>query len=455
MYDLIIRNGQVVLPNDGVYAADVAVKDGRIAALLASGSTAAAAEVIEAKGLHIFPGLIDPHIHPGVYKPLAEDYPELTRFAARGGVTTLQHMLRGAGEFEEVIPEQIKTMEALGVVDFSFNPAPLTTSQVAAIPHLVAEYGITSFKFYAGYKGVEASRFGTDRVLDDGFGAEIMETMAKTGADPVLMIHCENMDLAYWVRDQVDRSFEQSLRHFEAQSPVIAETEFVSRMFLLGKHYGVRTYAVHVSAGTTAQLAGALPWFDPDRTIMETCPHYLVLDKEAKAGLGAVVKPPLRDAGEQPGLWDGIRSGLIRTIGSDNCANPLALKTDIRNCKLGFGEVGFTLPVLLSEGYHKRRIPLERIAAVTSANVAAVMGWLPRKGSLHVGADADFVLVDLEREQQVDSRRWKENEDGSVYEGMTLKGWPVLTVSRGEIIVRDEEYVGRPGRGRFVRRPAV
>lgn len=452
MYDLIVRGGRVVLPGRGVFEADVGVSGERIAALLAPNSTVSARQVLDARGLHVFPGLIDPHVHPGVYKPMDKDYPDLTRFAARGGVTALQHFIRGNRALLEVLPREIARMERLGAVDFSFNPSPLTKEQVAELPTIIREYGITSFKFYAGYKGVEKSRFGVDQTLDDGFMAEIMGTLRDTGADPVLMVHCENMDLAYWVRARVSKGFAQTLAHFEAESPVVAEAEFIWRTFYLGQNYGVPTYAVHLSAGTTADLAPRVPWFDPERTILETCPHYLVLDTDAAAGLGAVVKPPLRKRGEQEGLWEGIRRGVISTIGSDNCSTPLDLKKDITNCNLGFGELGFTLPILLSEGYHRRGISLERIAAVTSGNVARIMGWAPHKGDIRPGVDADLVLVDLQREQAVDSRAWKGNEDGSVYEGMRLKGWPVATISRGEVIVREGEYVGRPGRGRFVRR---
>lgn len=454
MYDLLIRGGRAVLPGHGVWPADVAIRGGQIAALLAPESDIPAREVVAARGLHIFPGLVDPHVHPGVYKPLAEDYAELTRFAARGGVTTLLHMHRGPGDLLAALPAAIAELEALGVLDFSLNPAPLTTAQAAQIPALLRDWGITTFKFYAGYKGMERSRFGTDRSLDDGFMAEIMLAMRGTRADPVLMVHCENMDLAGWLKDRLAPEFEQSLAYLDATSPAVAEAEFVCRTFLLARHYGVRAYAVHVSAGSTAATAAALPYYDPARTILETCPHYLVLDTTAAAGLGAVVKPPLRPPGEQEGLWEALRRGWIQSIGSDNCSNPLHLKTDLRRCKLGFGEIGFTLPLLLSEGYHRRGISLERIAAVTSANPARICGLAPRKGAIRPGADADLVLVDLERVGEADPAAWKENADGSVYTGMRWQGWPVMTISRGEIIVREGVYTGRPGRGRFVRRLA-
>jgi dihydropyrimidinase len=188
--------------------------------------------------------------------------------------------------------------------------------------------------------------------------------------------------------------------------------------------------------------------------VIETCAHYLTRTVDAPTGLLAKVIPPIRYEADSAGLWTGLKEGLITTIGSDHAATRLAQKggETLEDTLNAFPGVGSTLPLLLSEGYHRRGLTLEEIAGITSQNVAKTFGLYPRKGAMKIGADADFVLVNLDRTEKVRSTSFGGSADYSVYEGMMLQGWPVMTISRGEIIARDGAVVAKPGRGQYLRR---
>lgn len=179
----------------------------------------------------------------------------------------------------------------------------------------------------------------------------------------------------------------------------------------------------------------------------------MALNTESACGELGKVNPPLREAHNNDKLWKALADGTLDTVGSDNCANVRADKEGtIWDAACGFHGTGTMLPVLLSEGYHKGKISLERIAEVTSYNVARIFN-MPEKGTLMPGADADLVIVDLEKEKVVNAADLKSYSDFSVFEGWNLKGWPVLTMLRGNVVAKDGDIVGEPG-GHYLKRNA-
>lgn len=457
MVDLVIKNGQVVFPGEGVRRAHIAVDRGKIAAVYGDGLPIDAAQVIDAEGLWVMPGAIDGHVHCGNFLPYGEDIRKETQSAAIGGVTTIVNFFKGPQSFHETVPDWIDTASRLSTTDFAFHLQLLTNQQLAEVPEYVERYGVTSFKINMVWRGITQKVFGTDREVDDGFILAVMEKLASISPGLLLLIHCENVEIRRQRVAELKGQGENTLAFLERLSPDFAETESVYRTIYLAHITGARVLLVHLSAGSSVDALADAPWtLTPGQVIAETCPHYLVLNVNAPAGLKAAVSPPIRTAQDSDRLWEGIARGLITVVGSDT--NPRHLEDkmgpDVWSVKPGFGGVGLLLPLTISEGYHRRGLPLETIVSALTKGPAKAYNLYPKKGSLEVGADADLVLVDPELEKQVTTEMLMDNSDFSIYEGMQVKGWPILTLSRGVVIARDGQPAVEPGHGEYLFRQA-
>ncbi len=230
------------------------------------------------------------------------------------------------------------------------------------------------------------------------------------------------------------------------------------RGMLFARQTRAPLYVVHMSAALCLdEVRSARARWPELRVYVETCPHFLTHTSESKLEpptLGKI-NPPLRHPADVEALWTGLADGTVDTVGSDHAARRKEKKTGtIWSSAAGFPGTGAILPVLLSEGHHRRGLPLERIVELTSLNPARIFGLHPRKGHLGVGADADLVVVDLARERVCDGTTFQSHADYSLYDGWTLRGWPVLTMLRGEVIAEEGRVVGRPGAGRYLARTA-
>ena len=198
-----------------------------------------------------------------------------------------------------------------------------------------------------------------------------------------------------------------------------------------------------------------LDWASNPRLIGETCPHYLMHTADDGPGLLATVSPPIRHQEDQNALWEGLADGRLDTVGSDS--NPILRDTKLGDgefwsVKPGFDGVGFIVPTLIEGGYHRRGMSLGRIAQIMAENPARIFGLYPQKGTIREGVDADLVLVDLDREHTVGAEATAAHSDFSIFDGMTFRGWPVTTISRGEIIAHEGRMISTPGRGRYLAR---
>ena len=225
---------------------------------------------------------------------------------------------------------------------------------------------------------------------------------------------------------------------------------------LFARQTGAPLYIVHLSAALCLdEVRSARRRWPELRVYVETCPHFLTHSSESKLvphTLGKI-NPPLRRPADVEALWAGLADGSVDTIGSDHSARRKEKKTGtIWTSAAGFPGTGAILPVLLSEGFHRRGLPLARIVELTSYNPARIFGLYPKKGHLGIGADADLVVVDLDRERTCDGTTFQSYADYSLYDGWTLTGWPVLTMLRGRVIVEDGRVVGPPGAGRYLAR---
>lgn len=455
--ELLIKNGSVVFPGVGVQKVDVGVVDGKIVGFYKNSADIEAKKVIDATNLHIFPGVIDPHMHIGIYNPLEEDFVDETKAAAIGGITTIVNYFRGKESYHTYAPKLIETGENNSLIDFTFSFGVLTQGHLKELEEIIKEYGITSYKFYRNYQDNIGKIFGVDDplTLDAADMMNILELFKKVSDKLVLCVHCEDMDLQRSVVKKVkEEGAVDTLAFFSKTSPDFAETSSVMQGLYLNDLVKGNMYIVHMSSGSSVDVLEQMSWLMEKGVTVETCPHYLALNEDSPCGLLAKVNPPIHTKADSEKLWEGIRKGLIKTMGSDNCPSKLSKKyskgENVWDVLPGFPGAGMILPILISEGYHKRGIPLETVANVSSAETAKALS-LEGKGAMEIGADADFAIVDLELEKVVKPEVFGAS-DYSVYDGMAVKGWPVYTVSRGDIIQKDGKITAEKGRGRFIKR---
>lgn len=453
-FDLAITGGLLVDPDWPPMPGGLGIRNGRIAAVLAPDETPAAAEHIDATGLVVMPGVIDPHVHLGYARPFVEDLRTETRSAALGGVTTVMSFYRryqGAqpGPYDE-LPELVAAVNDIATVDVALHLGMLAESQVQQIPRYAAA-GVTSHKFYMAYRGADGATVGMVNECDDGLLLEGLRLIGEQGG--VACIHAENTEIVNRSMRAVRQAGATGLRAWSEARPAFAEVENIQRVALLARRVGASVYLVHIGSRESLEAARRAR-SEGGRVWVETCPHYLTLTEDSEVGSLAKINPPVRTADDREALWQGLIDGDIDTVGTDHCAVPLDRKQrDIWSAAAGFPGLATMLPVLLSEGYHRRGMSLQRIAQVLSGAAASIFN-LPHKGTLRPGADADLVLCDLDRERVVDHTELGSSCTYSTLDGWKLRGWPVRTLLRGRTVALDGRVVVEAG-GRFLpRQPA-
>ncbi len=343
------------------------------------------------------------------------------------------------------------------MTDFAFSLGLMTRRHLDELEGVIERYGITSFKHYRNYQGHLREMFDTDDALnyDSADLLRILERFASISPKLVLCTHCENADLLRDVAERMKgRADADTLKFFSETRPDYLETDSVLQALYLNHVAKGNLYVVHLCAGTSVDMLERTPWLRESGVTVETTPHYLVLNENSPCGLLAKVMPAVHAAADSEKLWEGLKKGLVHTIGSDT--NPSSLEKKYSKGESAwdvlpaFPNAGVILPILISEGYHKRGLSLERIAEVSSFNVAKSLN-METKGRMEIGADADFAVVDLGLSKVVKPEIFGDS-DYSVYDGMTFKGWPVMTISRGEMICKDGRSLAQMGRGAYIRR---
>jgi dihydroorotase-like cyclic amidohydrolase len=460
-YDLLIRGGRVVLPaTDGV-AADIAICGGKIAGILEPGSDAPSAETLNAKGLVVFPGAIDVHLHLGHGKDIArphtpEDAAGETAAAAAGGVTTFIPYLMATDPFEQIFDDVRSVTEAGARIDFSYHFIISTEAQLAGVPRYVREIGVPSFKIFMNNRGGEGKRLGLPDI-DDGFLFRLCEAASDTGG--LVCPHPENIEAAWVLRDRLmaqDPEGKGGLSAWNASRPPFLEADAVQRAGLFARQTGARLYIVHTSSKLALDEAKRARGVGTDITI-ETCPHYLTHSVDWTRGDVGKINPPLRERSDCEALWDGIAEGSIDTVATDHIHRDLSAKEGgIWKASPGCPGIDTLLPVLLSEGHHKRKLPLGRIADLVAHTPARAMGLAHRKGRIAVGLDADFAIVDVQEEHTPRQDNLHSSAGYSIYEGVTLRGRVRHTLVGGRFVLRDHKLVPNAvGTGRFIAREAA
>ncbi len=440
MFDLIIRNATLVQVNE-IKQADVAIENGQIAEV-SSTITSSSREEINATGLHLFPGLIDVHVH--FNEPGRKEWEGITTgsstLAAGGGTLYVDMPLNSDPPLLTAKDFQAKKelSEQLAYTDFAFWGG-LTPDNLEHLNEL-AELGVIGFKAFMSNSGIKEFRAVDDLSLYKG-----MQIAAKLNL-PVA-VHAESEALTSALTKQAREQNKTSIRDYLDSRPILAELEAIQRAILFAEETGCDLHIVHVSSTkgvelvTRAKARGV-------RVTCETCPHYLYFTEEDLESLGAVAKcaPPLRNNTERLALWQKVLQREIDLIASDHSPSSPDLKTsdDFFAVWGGISGVQSSLQVLLSSD-----LSLTAIASLTAKNPAERFR-LSNKGRLEAGYDADLTLVDLSQTRRLEQEHLFYRHKQSPYIGRTFKGVVKQTLLRGQTIYADGKIAGKPS-GYFVR----
>ena len=438
MYDLLITNGTIVTGH-GTYPADIAVKDGIIAAIGNFSSGQNAARIVNARGLHILPGLIDDHVHfrePG--STHKEDFGTGTRAAAAGGVTTIFDMPNNNPAVTTVAAFQNKMdlIRSKAYVDFGIYAA-IIPENLNDLEDL-ASAGIIGFKLYMG------ETTGNIQFPNDGELYQAFQTIRKTGLR--VGAHAENDAILQVMKSAAMASGRTDARaHLDAR-PAAAEAEAVSRFLILSQAAGNDAHIFHISSREGLEQAVEARRRGLPVTIEVLVSHLLLSDSDYER-LGNQVKmnPPVRSKEHQQALWNGLQQDWIDNIATDHAPHLPEEKMEPNVWKAPGGVTGVetALPLMLTE-VNNGRLSLEHYVHLTSENPARIWRIYPKKGVIQVGSDADLVLVDLARKDTIQGKRLHIKHKFTPFEGWPVQGIPVSTILRGHTIMVDNEVIDPP-----------
>jgi allantoinase len=505
-YDLLIRNVRVVRPQRAsVQKMDVAVKDGRFAKVAKGLRAADAVTVVEGRERLAFPGLVDPHMHCGIYSPLADDAVSESRAAAQGGVTSsLNYMRTGGyymqkgGPYATVYPEVLDISKGRFHVDYAYHLAPLDRTHIGEIDMLIDRYGVTSFKifmFYGGYglHGASSSQreflmIGEDEKYDIAHFEFVMRGITRAmqrrpemRESISLSLHCELAEILAAYTRMVERGAKvtdldtylsgethdpacrdcaplSGLRAYSAARPPHSEGLAISiASYLANETNCVNINLLHLTSRKAVEaalrMAKAFPHVNFRREV--TIAH-LCLDYDTPVKGYAKVNPPIRSRDDVEFLWKTLLDGKLDWVCSDHacCRAEMKLgkddKDNIFKAKSGFGGTEFMLPALITVG-KPRGLSYNRMAELLSFNAARRFG-LARKGDIAPGLDADLVLVDPDKSFVASGTLSESTQGYSVFEGMEMSATVTDTYLRGERIFGDGKVIGKP-RGQYLQRP--
>lgn len=443
----------------GVLERNIIINDGKIIDFTTN--TPQCDKKINAKGLIAIPGLIDTHVHYGVYSPIEDAAKTESRAAALGGVTTMMRMLRLGHSYKTHLQAQLAASKSSHYVDYSAHATIFDVNQADEMKYII-ENGITSFKLYMNLGGEvghvymdmdpgSSDLFESHVQLETDTIRKVLSNAAQLGS-PIL-VHAEDYQMCECGIKKAKENNKDGLSAWSESRPPDSEAKSIKKICEIAREYGTTIYFVHIGS------AIALDAIEHERKMgtkifVETCPHYLTLSYERQSGYLAKVMPPIRTTSDKEKIWNAISQKQINTIGTDHVANQLKLKVreDVWSSLAGFPGIGTLLPILLSEGVNKNRVNLTQLVELTSTNAAKIFGMFPQKGVLQKDSDADITLIDLKKEQKASADFFGAFSDYIVYEGWNLKGWPQTTLVRGNLVTEDMQVVGKPGYGRLVRR---
>ncbi len=448
-YDLVILGGQVVFPEFGVLKTNIGIKDGKIAKI--SEKLIAGKRIVHAEGKYVSPGIIDPHVHLGLFNPFEVEIETETRAAIAGGVTTLGCFIASNSTHQQTFPQLASYIQEKSFVDIIPHCVIHGDDQKNEIKALIENYGITSFKLYMnGIPGIIED-------VGDGYMLDVFEEIKNAGKPALICVHTENRELVRRGTKQVqtDKKEGASIKDWTDTHPDMAEEEASIRLSYFAKKMGVHVYLVHLSSKGAAKTLAKIKK-DNGFVHVETTSPYLSIHNESTSSFIIKMEPPFRKKEDLDALWEAIKNDTIDTIGTDNVTMTINEKnahaSSLWEVMPGYPAVETHLPVMLHEGVIARKIPIENIITKMTKNPAELFGVYPQKGAIKVGSDADIVIIDLNMKQTVNASNLKSRSDFSLYDGWELQGWPIMTIKGGciayehgkeEVVRSQSQYIKR------------
>ena len=449
--DLLIKNGTIVTPL-AAYRGHLVIHGGKVLdILLRDGDLPEARQVVDATGLHVLPGLIDPHVHfrePGFeYK---EDWITGSMAAAAGGITTVIDMPNVNPPTRDVHALQLKLERARGrsYVDYALYAVIAGGGTEDILP--LAEAGVCGFKVFLG------ETVGDIPPPSDGELIEAWKAVSSTGLR--CGVHAENTSIIRYLRARLqEQGRKDPLAHVESRPPV-AEAEAIQRAILFAREAKSKLMIHHLSSREGVELVRWGKSLGVD-VMAETCPHYLLFEDQdmTRMGLGSLLKinPPVRSREHGEALWEGLRSGVVEVIGTDHSPHTPEEKMedarfeDIWKAMPGWPGVETGVPLMLTQ-VNAGRLTLNQYVKLQAEGPARAWNLWPRKGNLNRGADGDVTVVDMRRSGIIDRDRLHSKSKVTPFHGFHVQGMPVYTIVRGHIVMHDGQIVGSPI-GEFVK----
>lgn len=449
-FDLVIRNGRVIT-NRGEISADIAISGEKIGAIE---KEIHAQHEIDASGMLVLPGGIDPHVHlqmPVGETASSDDWFSGTRAAVCGGTTTVIDFVEPApGEsLQDALEKRKAEAKDKTVTDYGLHMT-ITNADGATLNQIdgIFNAGVTSFKTYFTYEGFK---------LSDAEFLQVLTAVRNSGG--IVLLHAENDAAIAYLKNELVSSGKTEPAYHAVSRPSVTEVEAVTRALALAEISKANLYIVHLStAGAIQEVRSAHR--RGVHAFAETCPHYLLLDERELLRLdfeGAkfVCSPPLRNACEQPEIWEGLADGTVSTVGTDHCPFFFKGQKDLGRDSFtkipgGLPGIESRLALLHTFGVRIGKLSLQRWVEVCSTQPAMIFGMYPQKGTLLPGSDADIVIFDPERKVQLTHTMLHENVDYTPYEGYQLTGYPHITITRGKVAYQDGTFTGTAGSGKFI-----
>jgi len=454
---ILIKNGRVVTGAEDTIA-DIYIEGENVVAV-GKNLDYKADEVIDAEGMLVFPGGIDPHVHlsmPFMGTFSSDTYETGTRAALFGGTTTvIDFVLQTQGKsLKDALTDWQSRATGTAVGDYSFHMAVTDFNEhtKAEIKQMVEEEGITSFKTFMAYKGA--------LMIDDRQMIGLMREVKKQGG--MVTAHATNGDVIdFLVAKHKAEGKTAPLYHYLSQ-PEVTEAEASGRFAHLAQYTGCPAYIVHLTCEGALNAVRDMGKKNY-QVFAETCIQYLILDaslyEKDFEGAKWVMSPPLREKKDQEALWAGINQGLLQIVATDHCPfmweQKLMGKDDFSKIPNGHPAIENRFELLYSEGVAKGKISLNKFVEVSSTNAAKLFGMFPRKGTIAVGSDADIVIFDPNAKHKLSAATHHMNVDYSGYEGWEVEGKVKTVLLRGKVAIDNNECKVGKGNGQFIKRKKV
>ncbi len=450
---ILIKNGRIVTAESD-YIADIFIKGEKINAI-GKDLSVKAKRTIDASGKLVFPGGIDPHVHldmPFMGTFSSDDYENGTRAAMHGGTTmVIDFILQTQGKtLRSALKTWQKKSQGKAIGDYSYHMAVTDFNDKVAkeVVKMIKEEGITSFKTFMAYKGA--------LMIDDGQMVQLMKVVRENGG--LVTVHATNGDMIdSLIAKNKAKGNLTPLYHYLSQ-PEVTEAEASGRFADMLHYTGCPGYIVHMTC-EGALNAVRKATMRNQKVFVETCSQYLVLDAslyEREDGAKWVMSPPLREKKDQTALWSGINQGLVQVVGTDHCPftwkQKQMGKDDFSKIPNGHPAIEHRMELMYSEGVAKGRISLNKFVEVTSTNAAKIFGMYPKKGTIAIGADADIVIFDPNKQHTLSAETHHMNADYSSYEGFELQGKTETVLLRGKVGIEKGKCKLKAGYGKFVKR---